>query len=89
MANRRQRRAHLRGLKRSGRTPQGASVAGEVQFGVSVREGNVVMNLLGPHGESMVLGVPPQAARDFALALDEAAEAAENPEPDEAQQDGG
>jgi hypothetical protein len=48
---------------------------------VSVRQGNVVMNLVGPHGESMVLGVPPDAARDFALALDEAAETAEQPEP--------
>ena len=77
MVNRAQRR-RLKSKKRMGRNPQ-ADVRehGEVQLGVSVKHQSVVMTLVGPDGQTMVLGVPPDSARQFALALDEAAESLE------------
>jgi hypothetical protein len=77
MANRQQRRK-LRSMKRKGQAPKGeVREHGEVELAVSVRDGAVVMTLVGPDGQTMVLGVPPEAARKFALAVDEAAESIE------------
>lgn len=76
MANRQQRRSQ-RKLARKG----GVRTEGEVQLGVSVRAGSVVMNLVGPDGRGLVLGVPPDSARQFAVALDDAAEAVTHARP--------
>ena len=72
MVNRAQRRK-MRSMNRRGKGPQvQVREDGEVQLGVSVREGAVVMTLAAPDGQTMVLGVPPDSARQFAVALDDA-----------------
>ena len=78
MVNRAQRRK-MRSMNRRGKGPQvQVREDGEVQLGVSVREGAVVMTLAAPDGQTMVLGVPPDSARQFAVALDDAADAVES-----------
>jgi hypothetical protein len=79
MANRHQRRK-ARTLQRQGQAVD-VREDGEVQLGVGARDGFVEMTLAGPDGQTMVLGVPPDAARKFALALDGAADAVEREQP--------
>ena len=80
MVNRAQRRK-MRSMNRRSRGPKTeVRDHGEVQLGVSVREGSVVMTLAAPDGQTMVLGVPPDSARQFAVALDNAADSIERGE---------
>lgn len=52
-----------------------SEVVGEVRLGVSIREGAVLLTIASPTGEGVSVGVTADAATQFALQIDEAAEA--------------